>query len=292
MSSSPDGVVPRPLPLPDVLEDGAVGDVPGVDGRRAHGIGEHAAIAAGEQREGDGDGRRPVRRRAQLRHPDAEQPGQHAEREHAGGAALVVGGPDRREALDVLGRAHPRADRPAQVGDDGVALEVEVVPAPALAVLGLDGEERERRPPAGARRGRDVTVADRGEAGRLRGLGAGGDARGDAGAGVARAGRRAHDRPALGRRVGEEGGRGIVPAQGALGLRPQLERRVPAARDREQVAGDGAHAAVLADPHGGQRRPALRPADQRAVARVGDQRDRRSRRRRAPRPTRARSRRW
>ena len=52
--------------------------------------------------------------------------------------------------------------------------------AAPVAVLGLDGEERERRASAAARRGRHVAVADRGEAGRLRGLRARGDARADA----------------------------------------------------------------------------------------------------------------
>ena len=60
MSSPGLRVVPGPLPLPDVLEQGALGDVPGVDGGDAGGVEQLAALASGQGREGHRGERRPV----------------------------------------------------------------------------------------------------------------------------------------------------------------------------------------------------------------------------------------
>ena len=105
-------VEPRTLPLPDVLEHGAAR-------RRAtrasavtrSGSSRCAAVAAGQRRERHRRVRRPERRRAQVGHAHAERVGDDAGGDDPGRLALVVGGADRRVALDVLHRPQARADR-------------------------------------------------------------------------------------------------------------------------------------------------------------------------------------
>jgi hypothetical protein len=137
-------------------------------------------------------------------------------------------------ALDVLGRAHARRDRAADVGDGGVALEVDVVAVPA-AVAG--GDREDRRWIASGRRRRAVRRARRravAEAGR------GGSSRSGARA-VVPGGRRIED-PVGGARcafaVGHMAGQPLVPPHPPLGLGPQLQGGAPAARHGEQVARD------------------------------------------------------
>ena len=165
---------------------------------------------------------------------------------------LVVRGADRREALDVLGRAQARADRLAQVGDRGVALQVEVVLVPARAVLRLDREGPERRPALARGRGGHVAVGPGGEAGGLGGRRAGA-APSARPAAASRVPSRRPRRPSARARLGDERGAVVVQRNVPWACAPQLERRVPAAGDQQQVARDGAHGAV-------RRRGSARPS--------------------------------
>ena len=67
-------VVPGPLPLADVLEQGAVGDVPGVDRGEPRRVEQLAALASGQGRERHRGVRRPVGGGADLARDVAGRP--------------------------------------------------------------------------------------------------------------------------------------------------------------------------------------------------------------------------
>ena len=248
--------------------------MPGVDRGRPHGIGQVPAVGPGEQREADRRERRPERGRAERVERLLEQLGHDAERQHAGGAALVVGGPDRREALDVLGRAQAGGRGAADVGDRRVALLVDEAVVLAAA-RGRRDRPQQRR---GLRRRCDGAVRRPG-AGRGR---ARGGALRDARVVVVGAGHRAGDVPAVRHGVGDEPARARVPAHAALRLAEQVDDRAPATGHEQQVAVDRA----VADHRGGDAPLALGGAHDRAgqvlgavghrtvpVARVDDRRE-------------------
>ena len=155
-------VEPRPLPLADVLEHGAGGDVPVVHGGDPLRVEQPPAVAAGQGGEGHRRVRGPERRGPGLLHRDPEQLGDDPRGDDAGGLALVVRGADGRVALDVLDGAQPGADGAGDVGDRRVALQVDELrrsrrhrtcPAPATAPAA--------RPAAGVRGGRQPVVLRR-----------------------------------------------------------------------------------------------------------------------------------
>ena len=125
MSSPGQRVVARTLPHADVLEHRAAIDVPVV--HRGHPLRvEHvAAVAPGERGERHRRVGRPECGDAEVLHRRAEQFGRDARGDDAGRLALIVGGADRRVALDVLHRAHACAHRADQVGHCRVALHVD-----------------------------------------------------------------------------------------------------------------------------------------------------------------------
>ena len=268
-------VVPGALPLADVLEEGAVGDVPGVDGGEPGRVEELPALASGEGSErhrGEGGA---VRGGADL--PDApgrfaglaECRGDDADRVHPGGLALVVGGADRGVALDVFHRAHAGAGGAEHVGHGLVALEVDEVVVPVVRAAFLSGDQPELAGRGGRfRLGKDQRFGGRAgvfriEAGGAGRRGPGGDAFGDtvveveaapAGAGHLLVGDHA---------AGHERRQVIVPADLALALGVQVHHGGPAAGDGEQVAGElfdaGGEFAVVVDAPDGDAGEALLP---------------------------------
>ncbi len=118
-------VVPGPLPLTDVLEEGAVLGMPAVQGGRAYRVVQRATVAAREGGEGDGRVGRAERRQAERGDVHAEEFRDDAAGENAGCPALVVGRACRGVALGVLDRAQARSGRAGQVVDGDVALEVD-----------------------------------------------------------------------------------------------------------------------------------------------------------------------
>ncbi len=77
------GVVTRPLPLPDVLEHGALRDMPVVQRRGADGIEQCATVTPGQRGERNGRIGRPERGGAQRFDGQAEQFGGDAGGDHA-----------------------------------------------------------------------------------------------------------------------------------------------------------------------------------------------------------------
>ncbi|MEJ7696927.1 MAG: hypothetical protein WKF78_10015 [Candidatus Limnocylindrales bacterium] len=195
----------RTLPLPDVLEDGPVRLVPGMDRGHPDRIGQRAPVARGKLSEADRHGRR-----SEGRHPDradllAEDRGGDGARDHARCPALVDPGPDRRVALDVLDRFEAGAERPLQVLHGRVATEVDIVGGPGVV---------------------------RGGAGRRHDPG-----RGDVAEPLDLAGGRADDLdPAV--RTGsvrDEGRDPLVEPEGAPSVGPERDVRVPAAGYEQEV---------------------------------------------------------
>ena len=134
MSSPGQRVVPWPLPLSDILEDGAAVHMPVVHGGDPLGIEHPSAAAAGECGECHRRVGRTERGDAEVLRSGAQQLGRDARRDDAGRLALIVCGADGGVALDVLHRTHSRTHRADQVGDRGVALNVDELPRRAVRV--------------------------------------------------------------------------------------------------------------------------------------------------------------
>ena len=230
------GIVPGPLPLPDILELGAMRHVPLVHGRLAHRIEERADLAAGDGAEGD---RRVVRaegRGAGRGNVLAQGLRQDAHAVDIAELALVGAEAHRGVALDVLDRAEALARRQHNVGGGDVVLLVDELLRPVARPLpGRHQPHRqERRFGHGLdrRRGRRAAVA---EAGSGSGLGPGGKPaleavvkREASGAGTGRA-------LGLERAAGNEAGLLRVPARLAAGLGEKMDGRVPAAGHRHEI---------------------------------------------------------
>ena len=129
------------LPLPDVLERGALRRCPVVGRRRAHGVEQFAARRAGEGAEGDGRIGQAEGGEADCGQRLVERRGGDAERVHVRGLALVGRHAGRGVALDVLDRAEAFAHGELDILRGDVVLEIDE---------GLDA--RGRRARAAARR--------------------------------------------------------------------------------------------------------------------------------------------
>ena len=172
----------------------------------------------------------------------------------AGGLALVVRGSDRRVALDVLDRAQAGADRPRDVGDGRVALQVDELDGAGGAVdVGHPPHHRGRRALGRLRHARQVDVTAPVDAEAIRGRRRRPMAVGEAAREVEHPGRRPRDRRRgqwLGREERPE--RGVV-AQLSARLAEQVDRGVPAAAHQEQIALDAVRPAGHPVDEGGTR---------------------------------------
>ncbi len=116
-------VVPGPLPLPHVLEQGALRDVPGVNGRLAGGVEQLPALASGQCRERHGSERCAVGGGADVADATGGLTGgtqrgrDDADCVDTGSLALVIGGADGGVTLDVLHRAHTGSGRAQHVSN-------------------------------------------------------------------------------------------------------------------------------------------------------------------------------
>ena len=196
--------VPGPLPLADVLEDGSVSDVPGMDGGHANRVEEVAAISAGHQ---------PKRHRhvrgAERCHAYRAD-GLPQLRGHDGGfvdarrLALVAAGADGGEPLDVLNRLHAGAEGSPHIRHGHVPLEVDEMSRPILPIA--------RDHPVG----HDRALA----------------------APTQIAGRGADDVDVRESGIRHEARQALVVPKATLRLAEQVQRGVEAARNAEQIALD------------------------------------------------------
>ena len=126
-----DREVARPLPLADVLEDGAARRRarPGSRSTRIGSARSGPRSRPATWANADRHERRPEGRHADRADVLAEQPGGDRAGHDPADAALFDARADRRVALDVLDRLEAGAQRPAQVGDGAVATRVDVVVA-------------------------------------------------------------------------------------------------------------------------------------------------------------------
>ena len=272
-------VVPRALPLADVLEAGAGALVPVVHGGAPHDVRQRAHVAPGERPEGDrrvGWAEGGVTVGGDV---GAAEAGQDGEAGDVGGLALVGAHAERRVALQVLDRGIAFARRQRDVGRRHVVLQIDEVLGAALGVAGrrhrLVGAGRLLRSDGGPRCLGGASAGP--EPGARRGIGARRPALGQTaveGQGaVGGAGRTRR----LGGRRRHEAGMGGVEAQPPARLGKQVGRRVPAARHAQQVARDAPRRArdvpaVVAKRHHLDRRQALAPVG-RHHAMAGDEFD-------------------
>ena len=243
------------------LPVGAVGLVPVVQGRAAHGLEQIPPRLARERAHGDGREGRAEGGRARLRDRLAQRVRQDRQTVDVGQLALIGRHAERGVALGVLDALEPLAGGQLDVGHLHVVLEVEERLLPdrvrrarrhqpdggyrVLALfLNLGRVERgglEPEPPARLRCGlaaRTERVARAPPARRRPGR------EGD-GAPVGARGRAC--------RIGQERRPALVPDELAAGLGPQMHRGRPAARHRHRVAGDAlaplARAGLVEDAH-------------------------------------------
>src|SRR5437879_6420585 len=216
--------VPGPLPLADVLEDGAVGDMPGVNRGHSNGIEQVATMSAGHQ---------PKRNRhvgrAKCRYAYAADRLTKLCRDNGRlidprGLALVATGADGRESLDVLDRLHASTEGLPYIRDRDVALQVDEMGRPILAVTWDDPVRHDRALTA------TVQVS----------------------------GGRADHLDVWGSAVGHEARQAFVVAKAPLRLAEEMNRWVEAAGNAQQVALDLAARGVAGeggDGDGGKSAP-------------------------------------
>ncbi len=137
-------VVPGALPLSNVLEQCALGNMPRVDGRDAGRVKKLSALASGQSSEGNRGERCTVGRGADLadarnsvRAAVLERCGDDTDCVDAGGLALVIGGADAGVPLDVFHRTHAGTCGTEDIGHGLVALEVDEVVVPLTRLAGL-----------------------------------------------------------------------------------------------------------------------------------------------------------
>ena len=229
------GEIAWPLPLADILEHRALGDVPILHRRQAGRIELITPIAPTHGTEGDGRIGRPKGGRANLADRPSDGAGQDAQRVDVGGAPLIGTEAGQGVALQMLGGIEALAHGKLDIRERRVVLQIDE----ALALLrsSRHGPERLDRPMLPRRADRQYFHGglETSRLGRCR-PGArtlGQDARqverAVAGAGAV------HPAWALGR---AQAGNGLVIGQLALGLAEQMHRRAQSARDRQQVTVD------------------------------------------------------
>ena len=197
-----------------------------------------ADLAARDRSERDRRVRRPERGGADRGNLGAQRGGEHRESVDVAGAALIGAHAEGGVALEVLDRGVAFAHRELDVGHRHVVLEVDE----ALAVAPRRQRHCPERPHRSAfaplLHGRTGRLGPRVESRGAGGIGAGRDSVGEAFGEAEESARgpgRAFALRALSR---HERGAGGVEAQPALRLREQVDGRVPAARDADQIARD------------------------------------------------------
>ena len=173
-------------------------------GRHADRLEEVVAIPASHQSEGNRHVRRAVGRHADCADRLSELCCDGRALVDASGLSLVAAGADGRKPLDVLDRAHARAERLLDIGYGGVSLQVHEVRRPIPTIAGNHPVGRDRPLAAST----EIAVG------------------------------RADDLDSANRLVGDEAGEAVVVSKFALGLAEEVEGGIEAAGNAEEVALD------------------------------------------------------